>query len=362
MGQGAGRRTGVICKRLRLRNITTILHLFACRKWSKRANYIDFVTVSWFSDARGNSITGRTRIGSAHVADTPDEAMATPSDDGATTGNLFPPAHVGERLADARRALNLTLPDIASRTRIPVRHLEAMEAGTFASLPGRTYAIGFGKAYARAVDLPEEEIAQSIREVLGGTSPVVPRDATQFDLDEPSKVPSAKLALMAAAVGLVILIAGFGVWRTYFFPGANVEELAQAADAESADAAASASAPARRKAATAPAVDPKAEVVFTATEDNIWIKFYDGEGKQLMQKQMALGEQYTVPTDAVAPQVWTGRPDAFEITVGGRNVPPLGTSEVAVKDVPVTAAALMGRPAPAPQDAADAGGQDSGEG
>lgn len=291
------------------------------------------------------------------MANTSDEATAVPSSEGASTGNLFPPAHVGERLAEARRAQGLTLQDIGSRTRIPVRHLEAMEAGAFESLPGRTYAIGFGKAYARAVDLPEDEIAQSIRETLGGSSSIPARDATQFDLDEPSKVPSARLALMAAAVGAVILIAGFGVWRTYFFPGANVEDLAQAADAASADPAAAAKtrAAAARKPAAAPAVDPKAEVVFTATEDNIWIKFYDGEGKQLMQKQMALGEQYAVPADAVEPQVWTGRPDAFEITVGGRNVPPLGTSEVAVKDVPVTAAALMGRPPVASQDAADAG-------
>lgn len=298
------------------------------------------------------------------MSSTSDEAMAEPSSDGATTGNLFPPAHVGERLGEARHARGLTLADIASRTRIPVRHLEAMEAGTFESLPGRTYAIGFGKAYARAVELPEDEIAQSIREALGGASAIPARDATQFDLDEPSKVPSAKLALMAAAVGLVILIAGFGIWRTYFFPGANIEELAQAADVAAADSAAPASTPAQRKtaAAAAPAVDPKAEVVFTATEDNIWIKFYDGEGKQLMQKQMALGEQYTVPTDAVEPQVWTGRPDAFEITVGGRNVPPLGTSEVAVKDVSVTAAALTSRPPAASQDAPDAGDQDSGAG
>lgn len=264
--------------------------------------------------------------------------------DGATNGELFPPAHVGERLAAARHAHGLTLQDIASRTRIPIRHLEAMEAGKFETLPGRTYAIGFGKAYARAVDLSEDEVAQSIREALGGTSSVPSREVTQFDLDEPSKVPSAKLALLAAVVGAVILIAGFGVWRTYFFPGANVEDLAQAADTASSDKAAAAKPKVQSRTAAAPAVDPKAEVVFTATEDNIWIKFYDGEGKQLMQKQMALGEQYVVPADAVDPQVWTGRPDAFEITVGGRTVPPLGTSEVAVKDVPVTAAALMARP------------------
>lgn len=254
----------------------------------------------------------------------------------------------------ARRAKELTLQDIASRTRIPVRHLEAMEAGKFESLPGRTYAIGFAKAYARAVELPEDEIAQEIRTALGGPGQVPTREVTQFDLDEPSKVPSAKLALLAAVVGAVILIAGFGVWRTYFFPGANVEDLAQAADSASSRDAVPAKGKARSPAAAAPAIDPKAEVVFTATEDNIWIKFYDGEGKQLMQKQMALGEQYTVPADAVNPQVWTGRPDAFEITVGGRSVAPLGTSEVAIKDVPVTAASLMARPAASPDSASTA--------
>lgn len=283
------------------------------------------------------------------MSDTADHATAAPSGDGASNGELFPHAHVGERLVAARRAQGLTLQDIASRTRIPLRHLEAMESGKFETLPGRTYAIGFAKAYARAVELPEDEIAQAIREALGGQAQVPSRDVTQFDLDEPSKVPSAKLALLAAVVGAVILIAGFGVWRTYFFPGANVEDLAQAADSADAGSVAPAKGKPRPKAAAEPAVDPKAEVVFTATEDNIWIKFYDGEGKQLMQKQMALGEQYTVPADAVNPQVWTGRPDAFQITVGGRSVAPLGTSEVAVKDVPVTAAALMARPAAPPE-------------
>lgn len=279
------------------------------------------------------------------MPDTHNEALgASPAGD-AETGSLFPPAHVGERLGAARAAHKLTLPDIASRTRIPLRHLEAIEAGQFEKLPGRTYAIGFGRAYARAVDLPEEDVAQAIREALGGAPVAGAREPTQFDLDEPSKVPSARIAWLAAAVGAVILIAGFGIWRTYFFPGANVEELAQAADAESGAAPAAKPGAVRKSAAAPAAIDPKAEVVFTATEDNIWIKFYDGEGKQLMQKQMALGEQYTVPADAVDPQVWTGRPDAFEITVGGRTVAPLGTSEVAVKDVPVTAAALTARPA-----------------
>ena len=61
---------------------------------------------------------------------------------------------------------------------------------------------------------------------------------------------------------------------------------------------------------------------------------------------MAKGETYTVPADAVGPQAWTGRPDALAITVGGRSVPKLGSSEVVMSDVPVDAAALLARTAP----------------
>lgn len=85
------------------------------------------------------------------------------------------------------------------------------------------------------------------------------------------------------------------------------------------------------------------QVVFTARIEGVWVKFYDGSGRQLMQKQMALGERYAVPTDAENPQIWTGRPDALAITIGGRPVPPLGTVEMVVQDVPVSAEALLAR-------------------
>jgi hypothetical protein len=84
-------------------------------------------------------------------------------------------------------------------------------------------------------------------------------------------------------------------------------------------------------------------VVFTALEDGIWVKFYDASGRQLMQKQMARGERYTVPPDADGPQLWTGRPDALEITIAGRQVPRLADGQRIVRDVPVTAEALLAR-------------------
>jgi hypothetical protein len=87
-------------------------------------------------------------------------------------------------------------------------------------------------------------------------------------------------------------------------------------------------------------------VVFTALQDRIWVKFYDGAGKQLVQKLLAKGETWTVPDDAVDPKLWTGRPDALGITIGGQAVPRIADKQGIVKDVPVSAAALLARPAP----------------
>jgi hypothetical protein len=87
-------------------------------------------------------------------------------------------------------------------------------------------------------------------------------------------------------------------------------------------------------------------VVFTATVPGLWIKLYDAAGKTLLQKQLALGESFTVPADAQGPMLWTGRPDALTITVGGRPVPKLAETEQVIKDVPVSAQALFARAAP----------------
>jgi hypothetical protein len=88
-------------------------------------------------------------------------------------------------------------------------------------------------------------------------------------------------------------------------------------------------------------------VVFTALTDGLWVKFYDGAGKQLMQKQMAKGESYTVPADAQNPMLWTGRPDQLGITIGGKAQPLLSPTQKTMQNVPVSAAALQARGAAA---------------
>src|SRR5678815_172685 len=69
------------------------------------------------------------------------------------------PQSVGDRLREAREARELTLAQVAAETRIPQRHLQTIEAGDFAALPARTYAISFAKNYARMVGLDQAEVA-----------------------------------------------------------------------------------------------------------------------------------------------------------------------------------------------------------
>ena len=66
----------------------------------------------------------------------------------------------GATLRRAREALRLDLANVAADTRIPLRHLEAIEQDNFESLPSRAYAIGFSRTFAKAVGLDDAGFLQ----------------------------------------------------------------------------------------------------------------------------------------------------------------------------------------------------------
>lgn len=267
-----------------------------------------------------------------------------------------PDSHVsaGSQLRAAREALELTLAHVASKTRIPLRHLAAIEKGEFAALPARTYAIGFARSYAKTVGLDQRVIADQVRTELGDEKPGERYADTQtLEPGDPARVPSRGLVFFSLAAILLLLAGGFMFYRTFFAPGSGPGSIlpAEQAAREAADAQA-----ARMTAGgDRPAIDPRGEVVFTALEDEVWVKFYDGGGNRLMERLMAKGERYVVPADAENPQIVTGRPYALAITIGGKAVPKLSEEALTVADIPVSAEALLARnenPAPAESDAA----------
>jgi transcriptional regulator with XRE-family HTH domain len=249
----------------------------------------------------------------------------------------------GSRLRRTREAAGLSLGDIAARTKIAERHLSSIEQSRFEALASRTYAVGFARAYARAVGLDEAEIAQAVRDELAASDNVREQPkADVFEPGDPARVPGSRLAWAAALAAVVVIGFVFIYWRSFFSPAVSLPELTaeQTGEQTGAPAAAAKAAPVAAAAAQA--------VVFTALQPGVWVKFYDAAGNQLMQKQMALGESYTVPADASGPLIRTARPDALQITVGGRIVRRLADKPVSLKDVPVSAAALLARTAPTP--------------
>ncbi len=252
------------------------------------------------------------------------------------------PVSVGERLRLARVEKGLSLADVAAETRISERHLGLLEQGDFGSLPGRTYAVGFSRSYAKLVGLDKDEIARDVRAELSFIDQGDQARARAFEPGDPARVPSARLAWLSALAGLAIFATGsYFVWTSFVAPAGELPWLTRdepAANTAQKQAVAGPASP--RTQAQAASNGP---VVFTATEEGVWVKFYDSSGSQLMQKHMSLGESYTIPADADGPQIWTGRPDALSITVGGDPVPRLADTEGIIKDVPVTAAALKAR-------------------
>lgn len=248
---------------------------------------------------------------------------------------LFPKT-VGEKLREAREAQGLSLAEIAARTRVPVRQLEAIELGNYAALPSITYSVGFAKAYARAVDLDEVAIAREVRGANDRPDAVRRTEYEAYPIDEPSRGPSPGLAIVGLIGAVVLLIAVGLFYGTNLFRG---EDSAPAAVVENTIAEAPTPAP-----VATPAV-PTGAVVLTAT-DEVWLKVYDAAGKTLFLGTLQAGEVYTVPADASGPLINVGRPDKLLITVGGTAVAPLGSGKVAIKDVPIDAASLTARGQP----------------
>jgi cytoskeleton protein RodZ len=256
---------------------------------------------------------------------------------------------VGEQLCAAREQRQLSIEDVAATTRIPGRHLRAIESGDYSGLPATTYSAGFVKTVANHLGLDGPTLAAQFRAEMGGAKPESAQ-SLPYEPADPHRTPPLGLALLGL-VAAVVLVLGYLYWR------GSAEEPAQIA------ATASDQAPAPTPNATrplgpvgpAPAATGSSQgpVVIGASQD-VWIKVSDG-GKTLFLGLLHPGDRFEVPVSAVAPLLTTGRPGSTNIQVGQTPIPPVGDPDRLAKDVSLKAADLIARLAPPPvQPAANA--------
>lgn len=79
------------------------------------------------------------------------------------------PGRLGTTLRRRRLERDLSLGGVARILRIHPRYLAALEAGRFQELPGRIYAIGFVRAYAKHLGLDAEEAVVRLKGELEWT-------------------------------------------------------------------------------------------------------------------------------------------------------------------------------------------------
>ena len=156
------------------------------------------------------------------------------------------------------------------------------------------------------------------------------------DFQHPAKLPSAGLAWFGAFAALLLAVGMIAFFSTRFGAGTGPAPLA----APPAPKPVAAAAPQTATPATG------GPVVLTALAD-VWLRVYEEGGERLLEKQLMKDESFTIPATAADPRLNTGRPDLLAITVGGKPVPALSDKPTQLSGVPVSAAALLARGAPA---------------
>lgn len=238
----------------------------------------------------------------------------------------------GERLREAREAKGLSLEELASQTRIPLRHLQSLEQGDWARLPAPTYTIGFAKSYASAVGLDRNEIADDLRAEMGGQRPDS-GSAEVFQPADPGRTMPKWLVL--AAIGGIIVVVLLLSWLN---ERSLSDEPSAPAEVASTETAPQAPAPSAQAPQTQPA-QANGPVTLTATQE-AWVQVKDG-GKTLFEGVMAPGQTYQVPPTATAPLLKAGKPEALRITVGSSVAPPVGPAGRGAANVSLAPADLM---------------------
>ena len=236
---------------------------------------------------------------------------------------------VGERLRSAREAQGLTLDAIAAQTRIPTRHLVALEASEWSTLPAPTYSIGFAKNYAAVVGLDRAEIADQLRFEMGGTRPVSIQPEVFQPADPMRSMP--KWLIIGAVIAVLLLLAVLSYLRS--------RELEPAATPAAQAEVAPAPTPAATAASAIQAPPTRGQVSIVALAAPVWIRVRDGD-QTLKIGNLAPGERFDLPATAKAPLLDAGRPEGLRITVAGRDVPVIGKSGHPVSKVSLLPADL----------------------
>ena len=114
--------------------------------------------------------------------------------------------HLAELLRTTREAKGLSLDEVVEITRVRRAYLEALEQAAYDVLPTRAFAIGHVKAYAKALGLDEEALAEMFKYE-------VTESATRLHAPSGTAIEDLKPNYRLYVSGALCLVAAIAVWN-----------------------------------------------------------------------------------------------------------------------------------------------------
>ena len=137
---------------------------------------------------------------------------------------------LGNKFQAAREAQGLTLEQVASRTRIQESHLKALEEDAFGQLPERVFTKGFVRAYARSLNLDEEECLRLFAECSASFYQKEDKGLGNFFLlKEGEPKGRTSRAMVVLLVGGLFLLGGLVLLQQQFSSTSIISRFSQRA-------------------------------------------------------------------------------------------------------------------------------------
>jgi cytoskeleton protein RodZ len=119
---------------------------------------------------------------------------------------------VGQDLRAARLRRGDEIAAVSRALKIRKDHLEALENDRLEDLPGKTYAIGFIRSYARHLGLDSAQYVERFKQDISGRADDQSREPAPIHQEEGRRLPQGWRII----AGFVLLLLGWGVWHMLF--------------------------------------------------------------------------------------------------------------------------------------------------
>src|SRR6478752_223968 len=120
-----------------------------------------------------------------------------------------PAETVGQELRAARLRRGDEIAQVSRALKIRKDHLEALEEDRFEDLPGKTYAIGFVRSYARHLGLDSAQYVERFKQEIAGRPEEQAREPAPIHQDDSRRLPQGWRLI----AGMVVVLLGVGVWH-----------------------------------------------------------------------------------------------------------------------------------------------------